>query len=1328
MGSLNQNEFAKCLLTPEIKSVNTSLGDKFNNALVTIKINGIQLCGTLDTGAHVTVLSLNGYKTANLKASGEMIQLKQADGGSVLLANVVPNVRIGVGKCYVKMNLYVADIADSVLLGLDFLLKTRAIINLQQNKLEIPGSSIPITLANVNTKNIKALAYVDNRIVLNSGEERLLKMSCTDHGDSNSPLLFVPSSEWYQLCLPVCLIPNDKDTRFIMVKNMTSERIIIQPGKVLGTLESVNICHARTNQESAIIRQLTKTSKMPDHICDMYQRSIDSLSVTQADMLKRVLIQYADVFSSHPLDLGCYTGLEHVIDTGDAMPVKQRMRRTPAAFQTEEEEHLKKLLDMGVIEPSNSEWSSPPVLIRKKSGAVRYCLDYRSLNKVTVKDSFPLPLIEECFDALEGVQYLSTTDLSSGYYQLLVAERDRHKTAFGTKFGLFQWKRLSMGLCNAPSTFQRAMSQVLSGLNWKICIVYLDDLVVVGKDFMSHLHNLELVFQRLRLHNLKLSPKKCQFMRPDLKFLGWIVGRNGISIPPENTEAIQNRKRPVSTFDVESFLGFVNYHRTHIKQFAELAAPLYALTGVKNRKIKFIWNETHQKAFDDLKQCMTTAPVMKIPNKYDLFVLDVDASNIAIGAELLQVVNNEEYVIAYASFSLQETQRKYCTTRKELLAIVRFTQHFKHYLLGRKFLLRSDHASLTWLMKFKNADGQLARWLEILSQFDMIIEHRPGRLHVNADYLSRPTGGENKCIHAANALNYLPCGGCNYCTKAHTQWAQFFDEIDDVVPLSVKPRICKIGKDTAQDKTSTSNWLCTQDINDIICNQQREPEFIIILSWLEDGTAPSIKELSLSSAESKAYWKNKHLFTLIEGVLYHTRIVDDQTTLLLMIPRVMRDNILESCHGHITTGHLSYRKSLKILYRHFFWWGAARDCEIHVQTCKACNVSKKANRKLRATLGTYHAGYPLERVHLDFLGPFPESNNGNKYILMLVDQFTKWVECYPLPDQTALSTARVFIDNFVSRFGSPCIIHTDQGRQFEGDLFGAMCQILDISKSRTTPHHPASNAQVERYNATLMSLVRAHLIGGSKDWDLNIPLLAGAIRGMVNRHTGFTANMMMLGREVKLPMNHIYGSQCVVPETVNEYIRNLADNMKNIYKHAQDSLRTSLKVQKDDYDRMAFMTHYKSGDLVYRRNLAFRKGECRKTVYPWVGPFLVIEKLSEVTYRVRGKNRTLVLHHDNLKLCQDRDVPEYLKRLRHRLLNKLPMDGHIEGEAITEFWDLVDPEMDNSVPDVPSNANNEISKDNVEQERLPVTPPRVRRRRNILRPRHLADYDCEYKG
>ena len=1050
--------------------------------------------------------------------------------------------------------------------------------------------------------------------------------------------------------------------------------------------------------------------------------------------LKELLIEFADVFSQHDLDIGCYERIKHTIDTKDARPIRQRMRRTPFNFQAEEEKHLNKLLNIGVIEPSSSDWATAPVLIRKKDGSVRYAIDYRALNNVTVKDAFPLPLIEDCFDSLEGVKYFSGLDMASGYYQLEVAECDKPKTAFITRYGLFQHTRMGFGLCNAPATFQRAMQTVLKGLNWKEVLAYLDDIIVLGTTFESHLANLALVFQRFRVNNLKLKPRKCELFRHQLKFLGWIVSDHGIAIPPENIDAIISRPRPQNVTETQSLLGYLNYHRNHIERFAELAAPLYALTGKSAKKL-FEWTPEHETSFQALKHAMTQAPVMHIPNTTGLFILDTDASNIAVAAELSQIQNDEECVIAYGSFGLDAAQRRYCTTRKELLAIVRFTREYRHYLLGRQFVIRTDHGSLVWILRFKNADGQLARWLEELSQYDMVIQHRPGVKHVNADWLSRPPEGCD-CYRAGSTLESLPCGGCPYCTRVTKQWAQFTIDVDDVLPSTVldplkivHAKICQVNEpaDTednmepqetphmvstigvddmlssagpapskiVHDKTCqvyepvhtediiepqgtprmvprkvAPNWCHTTSTKELSDLQRDDPDLTIIFLWSTQDIMPTENELALSSSVSKYYWVHRHLISHSDNMLYYDWFEKNtgQTRKLLIIPESLKVEILKSSHDEVTSGHFCSRKTLSRIREHYFWRLMGRDCDLYVHSCNKCSQHKNANVRAKAPLVNYQAGNPLDRIHIDILGPFPPSKSGNRYVLMLIDQFTRWLEAYPLPDQTAEQVARVIVDQFISRFGSPIVIHSDQGRNFESDLFRAVCNLLEVARTRTTPTHPASNGQVERYNRVILALIRCHISGENDRWDEAIPLLTGAIRSMKNRHTGMTANMLMLGREVRRPISLVYGKNEITPEPCShEYVQKLLQSFSHVHRLARKQIGTAMVVQKDCYDHKIRRSDFHPGDLVYRQNLMFKKGESRKLAPPWIGPFLVIKQMSEVNYRVQGRRRTFVLHHNILSPCRDRVVPLWMQRLRHRFLLKL--DQEEEFLPLPNLWE-----------------------------------------------------------
>ena len=328
-------------------------------------------------------------------------------------------------------------------------------------------------------------------------------------------------------------------------------------------------------------------------------------------------------------------------------------------------------------------------------------------------------------------------DLASRYWQVAMSPEAKRKATFVTNEGLLQLQVMPFGLCNAPATFERLMDRVLCGMRWSRCLVYLDDVISFGKSIPEALARLEEVLAGLSDYGLQLKANKCTFMQTKVGFLGHIVGRTGLACDPEKLSAVRNWHEPNKVKAVRQFVGFVGYYRRFVKDFAELAEPLVALT---RKGAPFIWTDAQQTAFEALKACLLSAPILGFPTEKGRFVLDTDASLFAVGGVLNQIQNEEEVVIAYASRSLRTSQRRYCTTRREMLAAVVMCTHFRSYLRGSQFTLRTDHSSLRWLQTFKNEDGMLARWYLLLGQFSVTFEYRPGSQHANADGMSRQCG------------------------------------------------------------------------------------------------------------------------------------------------------------------------------------------------------------------------------------------------------------------------------------------------------------------------------------------------------------------------------------------------------------------------------------------------------------------------------------------------------------------------------------------------------------------------------------------------------------
>lgn len=460
-----------------------------------------------------------------------------------------------------------------------------------------------------------------------------------------------------------------------------------------------------------------------------------TLPTAPNETIRQVLKTYEDVFSHKTTPVQVARSLPPaVIDTGEREPIRQRGYRLPQSKRQQVEQCVEEMLKDEIIRPSDSPWASPITLVPKKDGTTRFCVDFRKLNAVTRKDSHPLPNIQDVFDQLQGASIFSTLDLRSGYWQVPMHQDSIPKTAFTCHLGLFEFVRMPFGLTNAPAIFQRSMNKILSGLVGRICMVYIDDIVVYSKNEREHAHHLEQVLQRLREAGLQLKPSKCHFCLTQIELLGYRVSGEGIQPLPERVQAIRDIPAPNSVTAVRSFLGMAGYYRQCIKDYARISAPL---TNLQKKNEPFRWGPDEAQAFERIKEALSTAPILAHPDPRKPYQLYTDASDQAIGAILTQQDGNLHRPVAYLSHKLSGTQLRWPIIEKEAYAIIHALKKFHTYLWGSQFAIYTDHKPLKSLFLAQIKNTKIQRWAIQISEYGAPIQHIPGKSNVHADALSR---------------------------------------------------------------------------------------------------------------------------------------------------------------------------------------------------------------------------------------------------------------------------------------------------------------------------------------------------------------------------------------------------------------------------------------------------------------------------------------------------------------------------------------------------------------------------------------------------------------
>jgi putative transposase len=1115
--------------------------------IIKIKINGIWIKALVDTGSAITIINEN--------------KLQKLQHGRIY-GNVSRNYRT-------------ANNGE---------LKTKGLVDLKMTMNQI-ATTITAEISKMVCMDLilgQDWCYNNNAII--NFQERTIKVNLRTWQDEQQ--IVIPLDIDQQ---PTCLV------RTIEKKNEN--------------INQCRTCYEHFESKNRLIDHLTKEdhgTKSPlNDIQEIVFNKLEHLTdPVQQRQTQFMINKHQNLFDLTKPSM-IKTSIHHTIQTDNHFPIYHHPRRTSNKIREIIQAETKKMLAEGVVRPSMSSWSSPVVIVTKKDGSPRFCVDYRKINSITRKDVYPLPRIDDIIEQLSGSSWFTKFDLKNGYHQLPISEQDKMKTAFATQDGLFEFNRLPQGLLNSPPTFQRVVNETLGNLRWQMCLAYLDDIVIYSKTFDQHIKDVDMVCSTLGQADFKLNVDKCELFQREITFLGYKINDQGLLPSDEHVQAMKNFPLPTSSKHAYSFVQTANFFRKFIRNFSTIAAPL---TKFNRKEVAFKWTEEEQHSFDTLRNHLISSPVLHLPDRTSQFKLQTDASDTGIGGVLLQMTENGYKPVGYASKSLTKSEKKYSTIEKEAMAVWWcITKKFNTYLQGQTFIVETDHQPLSWLNKQPYNNARVDRWGVALQEYDYKIKYIQGMKNRVADCLSRypleeiPDQEENDLV--------LPQACVSAVTRSMTKTGSSSTSTVDKQQSNADTNGQTDGMNINNTQQQQNGSIDMEVSSQITTGHNKNEEI-----FFNDDVLRKHQQLDeevqniLRNMENQTNFIIKH-----DGILYKRKTrTNGRMYELRYVPHSLRKNVLNIYHDSTFNGsHFGIKRTFYKIRDRYFWPNQFNDIKKHILLCVNCKKNNHIRRKSDGHLQPIIAPQGImERVAMDFVGKLPTSTGGNQYVIVLTDLLSKFVIIKPVRDCSSTTAVKFLVEDVMLKFGIPKEIITDNGTHFISSLFSSLTKMMGCCHIKISPYHAQANGQCERFNGTFLPKVLALTNEEKTNWDDKLLPVAFSYNNTQHAVTKFTPFELMFGRECRVPadpINDIHEPMTSVYAIEMKKYINFAKIIarKNIEKNQQE-----MKLR---YDTNRQNPVYKVGDKV----LVFNQHPTNKLAPKYIGPYSVVKRLGNKTYQVQ---------------------------------------------------------------------------------------------------------------